>query len=151
MEDDNDDYSEKTATLQVLVNGIADVPYLSEDSSINVDEDQYTEIPLNINSHLIDTDGSERLVIYIDNVPSGATLNKGEPLSYDRSGESFWELSPEDLAGLSIALPKDFSGDFILDVSAAAIEGSSSNEYASTNSTISVHVNPIADERYLSI
>ena len=147
VENDNDDYAETTAVLRVDVDGIADKPYLSEDTSISVAEDQYDEIALNISSHLMDTDGSESLTIYIDNVPDGATLNKGEFLAYRWSGESFWELSIEDLNDLSIKLPKDFSGDFALDVSAIATEsGYSNNGTASVTSTISIHVDPIADE-----
>ena len=146
-EGENDDFSEKIATLSVNVSGVADTPYLSEDASISVAEDQYSEIPLNIDSHLTDTDGSESLLIYIDNVPDGATLNKGECLGYDYSGESDWELSAEDLAGLTIKLPKDYSGDFALDVSAVAIESNySTNRREVTNSTISINVDPIADE-----
>ena len=146
-EGDNDDYSEKIAKLSVNVSGVADMPYLSEDVSIKVTEDQYSEIALDISSHLTDTDGSESLFIYIDNVPDGATLNKGECLRYDYWGASFWELPAEDLAGLTIALPKDYSGDFVLDVSAWAMENNYSVNYdAKATSTISIHVDPIADE-----
>ena len=138
IDSDNEDYDEVVAALPVRVSGVADMPHLSFNAPADGDED--TEIALNINSYLTDNDGSENLTIYIENAPNGATLNKGE-IYYGR----IWKLSSEDLHGLTILPPEDSSDDFTLSIRAVAKENDY-NSKAWNSSTLSVHINPVADE-----
>ena len=138
IESGNENYAEVVASLPVSVSGVADTPHLSFTAPANGNED--TEIPLNINSYLKDNDDSEILTIYVENVPDGASLNKGELYSGNT-----WKLSPEDLHGLTILPPADSSDDFTLNIRAVANENYSDSE-AWHESALSVHINPVVDE-----
>ena len=138
IESGNGDYTEVVASLPVSVSAVADKPHLSFDAPASGDED--TEIALKINSYLEDNDGSESLTaIYVENVPSGASLNKGELYS-----GSTWRLSLDDLDDLSILPPADSGDDFTLKITAVSVDNNDSS--ASHTEYLDVHVNPIADE-----
>ena len=90
--------AQTSATIDVEVDAVADAPTLNVTAAATGDEDN--AIALTITSSLLDTDGSETLLIEITGVPTGATLSAGT----DNGGGS-WTLTPAELAGLTITPP----------------------------------------------
>lgn len=102
-----------SATLTVTVNGVADTPTVTTQAAAGTTN---TPIPLSISVSTPDTDGSETVTIVITGVPAGATLNHGTRTA------AGWNLTPADLAGLTITPPLD-AGTLTLTVTATTTEG----------------------------
>ena len=140
-----------TATLAVVVTGVADAPSVAVLDSAG-DED--TAISLNphiiIHSELTDPDGSEVLSVTIAGVPTGATLSAGT----DNGGGS-WTLTAGDLIGLTITPPADSGADFTLQVSATATETDPDTGAVTTTTTgptaLAVEVTAVADAPGLGV
>jgi large repetitive protein len=110
----------ETVTIEdfsVYVQGVADAPELAADEASGVED---SAIPLTISISGLDTDGSETTSVVISGVPEGASLSAGVDL-----GDGSWELSPDELEGLSITPSDDSDGDFTLTVTATSVESSS--------------------------
>lgn len=114
---DNGTSAQISSSISVAVTGVADSPYLNT-SPVSGNED--TAINLNITAGLSDTDGSESLSITISGVPPGASLSAGTS-----QGGGTWILTSAQLPGLQILPPLNWSGSFVLNVSATSAEGSS--------------------------
>ncbi|WP_198155615.1 hypothetical protein, partial [Thalassospira sp. MCCC 1A02898] len=135
---DGDDTAVVMQNLTVDVEGVADTPTLDiSDASGNEDG----AIALNIDAGL--TDNSEILTITISGVPDGASLSAGTD-----NGDGTWTLSSEQLAGLTITPPEDFSGSFDLGVTATSADG---EDVATTTGSISVDVTSVADAPTLDL
>ncbi|PKR58068.1 hypothetical protein COO92_09890, partial [Thalassospira lohafexi] len=129
---DGEDVAVTTDSLTVDVAGVADAPTLDVlDASGNED----SAIALNIDAGL--TDSSETLTITISGVPDGATLSAGND-----NGDGTWTLSSDDLAGLSVTPPSDYSGSFDLQITASTQDGV---DIASVSDTVMVDVIGDAD------
>ncbi|WP_231856723.1 S-layer family protein, partial [Thalassospira sp. MCCC 1A02491] len=103
---DGEDVTTTTGSITVDVAGVADAPTLDvSDASGNED----SAIALDIDAGL--TDSSETLTVTINGVPDGATLSAGTD-----NGDGTWTLNPDQLEGLTITPPEDFSGSFDLGV-----------------------------------
>ncbi len=105
-----------------------------------------TAVPLNINASLIDLDGSETLSLTISNIPNGASLNFGTD-----NGNGTWTISADDFANnadlldnLTITPPRDYYGDFNLEVSATSTE-TDGGDQATVTSTFGVTVSAVVD------
>jgi Ca2+-binding RTX toxin-like protein len=123
--------------IPIQINAIADVPNLTvSDRSGSEDAD----IPLNINSSLADTDGSEYLEVEISGVPEGAILSAGTSL-----GGGIWRLNQTQLTDLKVRPPANSDADFTLNVKAKATENSNWTEGSSPILPLKVTVNAIAD------
>ena len=122
--------------LIVTVNAIADTPTLTTQSATG-DED--TEIALNIQSTLNDTDGSETNHLIISQVPVGAKLTQGI-----RQSDGTWRLDPADLDDLKVISPLNSDADFTLKVTSISTEARDGST-ASTEQDLIVTVNAIAD------
>ena len=95
-----------------------------------------------------DTDGSERHVLNMDNIPVGAVLADGSGHTFtSTTGNTSIDLYDSfglaadnwDLSTLTITPPTDFVGNFDLNVTATATEQSNSDT-ATSNTTLTVHV-----------
>ncbi|WP_286791519.1 beta strand repeat-containing protein, partial [Thalassospira sp. UBA4513] len=129
---DGSDVATATGSITVDVAGVADAPMLGlSDASGNED----SAIALNIDAGL--TDSSETLTVTISGVPDGATLSAGA-----NNGDGTWSLSSDQLSGLTITPPEDFSGSFDLGVTATSADGS---DVATTTGSITVDVAGVAD------
>jgi len=97
-------------------------------------------IALNIDAALVDTDGSEFLVIIIGGLPTGAALSAGTDV-----GGGQWMLTPAQLSGLTIVAPGSTlpGASLLLTVTAIATE-SASGDIATTAATLLVTVLNIA-------
>lgn len=114
-DDDNDD--------ELLIDENDDTPPLdtsAEDPELQVSNAlgaEDTAIALDIQAQLTDLDGSEELFVTVANIPAGAQLSAGTD-----NGDGTWSLGEDDLPGLTITPPNDFSGDFNLEISATSTE-----------------------------
>ncbi|MCA0451501.1 MAG: hypothetical protein LCH62_17290, partial [Proteobacteria bacterium] len=99
-------------------------------------------VALDIAAQLTDRDGSETLGVTIAGVPDGATLSAGTDL-----GDGAWLLTPDDLPGLQLILPPDFSGTLNLTVTATSHEGGATS---SVTSNLAVDIEAVADTPTLS-
>jgi hypothetical protein len=106
-----------TAVTSFVVNVApkSDLPTVEIDSSIEgiVNSD----ISLNIQASLSDSDGSETLSVTISDLPENAILTKGEV-----NDDGSWVLSGEDLEDLQLQLPDSYMGIFTLTVAVTATE-----------------------------
>jgi hypothetical protein len=68
-------------------------------------------------SALVDTDGSESVLVLIEGVPAGATFNTGTDL-----GGGQWAFAPADLPGLTFTPPPGATGTFALVVKAVVTD-----------------------------
>ncbi len=137
VEQSTGDTAVVTGTIPVIVNAVADAPSVAAGDG---DGDVGQTVPLNIQSILSDTDGSESLSINIGGFPDGASLNAGT-LNNDGS----YTLSVQDLDGLAIMLPDGASDDFDLTVTATSTEFSN-NDQASNVVTAAINVDPLAND-----
>ncbi|MDZ7889619.1 MAG: retention module-containing protein [Pseudomonas sp.] len=128
-----------TQTVSLTVNPISDTPTLAA-TAVSGNED--SPIALNIAAALTDTDGSETLSIRLDGIPVGAVLSNTAGDTLTISGGSI-VLTPAQLAGLAITPPANSHADFDLTVTAIAVDGSAAP--ASTDTTLTVTVNPVND------
>ena len=143
---DGDDTTTVSGSLDVSVAADADAPSLNLTDPAAADED--TAIALDISSALTDTDGSESLSITISDIPEGAVLTDGAGNEITISGGEA-TLSPDQLAGLTITPPEDFSGTFDLAVTATSTEADG-GDTAETLGSITVNVDAVADEADLT-
>ncbi|WP_232310566.1 Ig-like domain-containing protein, partial [Thalassospira sp. MCCC 1A01148] len=135
---DGEDVASATGSITVDVDGVADAPILDlSDASGNED----SAIALDIDAGL--TDSSETLTVTISGVPDGATLSAGTD-----NGDGTWTLGSDQLDGLSITPPDDFSGSFDLGVTATSADGS---DVATTTGSITVDVDGVADAPTLDV
>ncbi|WP_230729396.1 Ig-like domain-containing protein [Thalassospira xiamenensis] len=148
---DGSDIASASGIITVEVAGVADRPLLDvSDASGNED----SAIALDIDASL--TDDSEVLTVTVSGVPEGAILSAGT-----NNGDGSWTLGADDLEGLTITPPENFSGSFDLSVVARSTDGDSS---ASTSdpirltrtphfgsNTITVEVTGVADAPTLDV
>ena len=107
---------------------------------------------------LIDQDGSEVIYLTVSGVPAGAVLyyqdaggNLIQLPNTGSDGGSFngkptyaWSVEPEQLGGLVLLTPENFSGDIPLKVGTVTWE-QGTNDYVSNGTDVIVGVRPIAD------
>ena len=135
------------ATVTLAINPIANAPtlVLTETSESFLAGLEDTAIRLSaISAALIDTDGSESLLLRIENIPVGAVLTDGNHQFTAAQGATNADVTGWALGNLSVTPPKDFNGSFSLTVAAIAKEQLNGDQ-ASTSATIKVIVLPVKD------
>ncbi|HRQ81756.1 MAG TPA: tandem-95 repeat protein, partial [Azospirillaceae bacterium] len=137
----NGSIASATTALIVEVGALADTPVLTADDVAGLED---AAIELNLSATLTDLDGSEVLSITISGVPDGATLSAGVD-----NGDGTWTLEADELAGLAITPPANFSGDFTLSIIATAAE--TSGDTATITADIVVSVEAVADEPVVTV
>ena len=133
-------------TFEIEVDGqiiTAQAPDLTIAPSAGAED---TAIALNISAGVGDTEGRETLSdVTISGVPDGATLSAG---TFD-SATGDWTLSADELVGLTMTPPQDFSGGVSLTMSATSTEVDGST--ATGSSTFVVAVSGVADDPTLAV
>jgi len=122
------------ARVEVTVVPLANTPALTVQPA---EGDADTAIPLSITAALADGDGSETLVILIEDLPTGAGLSAGRD-----NGDGSFTLTPEDLIGLTLTPAPNSGEDFTLTVTAVATE-QSNNDSASLQTFLEVTVHAV--------
>jgi Ca2+-binding RTX toxin-like protein len=133
-ESNGGDTASVSQSLEVQVAGVADAPTLVAGTASGIEDHV---IALDITAALTDTDGSEALSVVISGVPEGASLSAGID-----NGDGIWTLTADQLDGLTVTPPADYSGSFDLTVTATSIDGADS---AQTVATLNVAVAGDAD------
>lgn len=136
-EENGGDTATTTATIPVTVNAVADGPSVSAGDG---DGDVGQTVPLDIQSALSDTDGSETISITVAGFPDGASLNAGTD-----NGDGSFTLTSADLDGLAVSLPDGSSDDFDLTVTATSTEDANGDQ-ASNTVTAVINVDPLAND-----
>ena len=144
VEDDSTSTATTSATTEVDVD--VDVEGATLDT-VNAAGDEDTAIALEIDTALIDTDGSETVSIEIGGIPDGSLLASGGVAIDVTNGVA--TLSEAQLEGLTVTPPSDSGDDFQLTVTATTTE-SLSGETAQSSATMDVTVNAVADEAEIS-
>ncbi len=143
VETENGDRASTVLELPVAVSAVADTPTVSTALSQGR-EDHF--IALNIDPSLTDTDSSETVSLIIAGLPSGARLSAGMP-----NGDGSWSVATNEIAGLAILPPADFSGDFTLNVTAVATESDGGASTHSATVDLPVSVTGVADTPELTV
>ncbi|MEK7244449.1 MAG: hypothetical protein AAB223_00325 [Pseudomonadota bacterium] len=128
----------RTAGLDVEVTPVADAPTLVVSPATGAED---TAIPLNISAAL--TDADETLGVTISGVPAGAVLSAGADNGPDANGNHTWTLTADQLQGLAIVPPANYSGAMALTVTATATDADGST--AVRTAGLDVEVTPVAD------
>ena len=98
-------------------------------------------IPLDISA--VVTDPKEVVTVNISGLPAGAQLSAGTD-----NGDGTWTLTADQLSGLTIMPPANYSGEITLVVTAISTE---SGQAAMTSGAITVDVAPVADLPILQV
>ena len=125
------------ATVSVTVTPVADVPQIA---AANVSGYEDSAIALTLAATMPATTQETVERISITGVPDGASLSAGTD-----NGDGTWDLLPNELSGLSLNPPKDFSGSFELGVKAISSDG------GTAVGSFGLHVSPVADVPQLAV
>jgi len=74
-------------------------------------------IELNLTAELVDQDGSEVMSVRIDGIPDGSTLSTGF-----NNGDGSWTVTGDQLVGLTLSPPAEFSGELEMGVTGITLE-----------------------------
>jgi len=129
--------NEQSTNAFVEVLGVADKPGIEMAAEDAIED---TPFAITVTGNLYDLDGSEKLSFVVRDLPEGSTLTAGylNPIS------NVWTLTPDDMDGLMVTPPEDFSGELNFTVGAVATE--QSGDFAVTLKPVSVHVEAVADK-----
>ncbi|PNY36630.1 hypothetical protein C2E31_12345 [Rhodopirellula baltica] len=118
------------AFVSVDVQAVTDVPVLELQKASG---SQDTPLALTIDARSADTDGSETFYVRVDALPTGAILNHGRRIS-----AGVYELTENDLTGLTLLPSSGWSGETQLNVTVVASDSAASE--AVTESAMTVEV-----------
>jgi Mg-chelatase subunit ChlD len=138
----------KDLNFNVHVIAVADAPTVTTTTALGAEDSQ---IHLNIGTALVDTDGSESLNhLTVSNIPLGATLTDGvNSYTSIKTGDGAVIIDGWDLSKLTITPPKDFNGQFTLQVSVTSTE--TTGQSATTTKPLTVTVTPVNDAPVLDL
>ena len=131
-----------TQVFQLDVTPVADAPTLTAPTAASPIAPAIKRtfdggsIALNLDSSLVDTDGSETLEIRISNVPAGITFNAGSNL-----GNGVWSFTRAQLAGLQLLGPATWGQDLSLTVSATTREVANGVTATTTAPVLNLEIN----------
>ena len=109
----------QTVEMTISVSAVADQPKLF----VNVaDGDQFTPIPIEVYTGLLDTDGSEQLSVTVSGLPDSVKLSAGRRI------DNKWELTPAHLAGLFMTPMAGSPTELHLTIEAVATESSNGDQ-----------------------
>ena len=131
------------------VTAVADQPNLTVPATVALGEDEQSA-PFAISSSLRDSDGSETLKLEIGDVPAGVQLSDGNNSFTGTPGNTTVDVTNWELDRLTIVPPADSDQDFVLTVTATAIEQVNS-DVATRSDTIDVEVTARADQPTLTV
>jgi hypothetical protein len=148
-EAENGDEATRSDTIDVEVTAVVDTPNLTVPATVTVDEDT-DSADFTITSSLVDADGSETLLLQINDVPVGATLTDGTQTFTGSTGNTTVDVTDWNLTSLSITPPTNSDVDFTLTVVATATESANLDSTTRTDA-IAVEVAAVADVPVLTV
>ena len=123
--------------LSATVTAVADVPVIAV-ADVTGAED--TGVSLTIAASMPGGTTEEVASVTISGVPDGATLSAGTD-----NGDGSWTLTPDQLSGLTLTPPTDYSGTIVLSVTALSSDG------GTTSQDLSATVTAVADVPTLTV
>lgn len=134
LETDGNDFHGRMGTVQFTVKAVADVPSLDITHSPCIDSGSFMFM---INSELVDSDGSEILLVTISDLPTGSILSAGQV-----NEEGDYILGSEELQRDITATIPPTSTDIVKIAFTATASEIFNNSTASTNMTVSLNKCP---------
>ena len=125
------------ATVSVTVTPVADAPQVAVADVSGVED---SAIALTLATSMPSGTTETVASVTIGGVPEGASLSAGTD-----NGDGSWTLSPDQLSGLSLTPPTDYSGTFALSLSATSTDG------AVGASSFTLHVGAVADTPQVAV
>jgi len=150
------DVSDVVTPVAVVIKAVADAPTLTA-SAIGVEDKWFS---LDIQSSLVDQDGSESLSITVTGNPNEFTLRDGATGTLytpadNGNGTVTYTLTPSQLNNLQVKGGQDSDSDFNLVVKATATEGATDAETAlrsaTTTQVVNVQVLSDADQPTITV
>lgn len=135
-DDDDDELLVDQEQDETIQDTLAADPELQVSNALGAED---TAIALDIQAQLTDLDGSEELSVTVGNIPAGAQLSAGTD-----NGDGTWTLDQDDLPGLNITPPQDFSGGLNLEISATSTE-EASGDTSTVFANLEVSVDAVLD------
>jgi len=126
-----------TETLSVDVGSVADIPVIAA-SDVAGPEDGAIALTIAASMPTSTTETLDSIILA--GVPDGASLSAGTD-----NGDGSWSLSPDQLAGLTLTPPTNFSGSIELSITAISSDGGTGS------STFYAAVTPVADAPTLQV
>ncbi len=145
----NSDQAANVETISVQVTAVADVPTITVPSTIVINEDTQSAA-FAVSSSLTDSDGSETLLLTVDDVPEGATLTDGTNSFTATSGSTSVDVTSWNLTNLQVTPPTNSDVDFTLIVTSTATEAENGDQAVNSDS-INVQVTAVADQTSLTV
>ena len=137
------DSTATSVTGNIHVNPLADAPIIS--SVINSGF-EHSPLTLNLGVALKDTDGSESIsAVTISGLATGFSLTGAT-----NNGNGTWSVDPAHMDTVKLVSPTNWSGDTSFTLSATSKEGTS-GPTSTTTSTVSAHIEAVADAPTLSV
>lgn len=137
IESENNSITSISEDIFVEVVAVADTPTLE----VN-DARTYEDIPIviDIESDYVDKDGSEVLSVKIENIPDGATLNKGV-----KDSDGNWHLTKPELENLILTPALNDADDFTMIITARTTENEN-GDIAEITKELNVVIDAVADK-----
>jgi large repetitive protein len=131
------DQAVRQTTANFSVTPVADAPTVRPPSHSGTED---TPLSLNFGVALTDTDGSESISsVTVSGLPTGASLTNAT-----NNGDGTWNVSAAQINNVKFVPAMNWSGDVSLTITATSRE-SANGVTSSTNSTLAVHISPVAD------
>jgi hypothetical protein len=128
------------ADLPITVESIAVPPTITVQAATGNED---TAIALNISASLAAGDSDGTLAVTVSGLPTGATLSAGT-----HNGDGTWTLTPDQLSGLTLTPPTNYTGSLTLVLTASSTENGTT---ASTIAALPVTVQEVAKPPTLTI
>ncbi|ADG93151.1 Hemolysin-type calcium-binding region [Arcobacter nitrofigilis DSM 7299] len=134
--------SENNSIASISEDIFVEVVAVADTATLEVNDARtYEDIPIaiDIESDYIDKDGSEILSIKIENIPDGATLNKGI-----KDSEGNWHLTKPELENLILTPALNDAEDFTMVITARTTENEN-GDIAEITKELNVVIDAVAD------
>ncbi len=142
-EGSNGDVASASTNFTLSVAGVADAPLIDAETFVAGSEDD--SAPLNLIARLTDRDGSETLEVALIGLPDGFSLSAG-----GRDADGAWVVSGDDLAGLRLIPPENFSGGLDLTLRATSREVDGDSATTESGFAVTIDVAPAADAPFVA-
>ncbi|MEM9356422.1 MAG: type I secretion C-terminal target domain-containing protein [Pseudomonadota bacterium] len=142
-------------TITIEVEGVADKPN-NPDVTVTADEDQpialgagiLTAASGDLNNTLVDQDGSEKLTIVLEGVPSAVVPSSAIPGGVQFIGGGMWTVSADALSSLVLPAVTNFSGQdpYSTIVVRSVSQEDNGDESTSDPWPVTINVQPVIDD-----
>ncbi len=131
----------RSEIIDFFIEAVPDTPELTTVAATGTED---TAITLDISTALTDLDGSETLsAITLSGLPEGSIVSAGT-----QNIDGSWSVAQDDLEGLQLTPPKDYSDNFEINVSVTATDSNGSS--STSTAVLPVTITTAPDEAVIS-